>query len=37
VKLAVLIVRGMAPEDAEAVLAQHQGNLRAALVNGLGQ
>jgi N-acetylmuramic acid 6-phosphate etherase len=37
VKLAVLIVRGMTATDAEALLAQHQGNLRAALVNGLGQ
>jgi N-acetylmuramic acid 6-phosphate etherase len=33
VKLAVLIVRGMALTDAEALLARHQGNLRAALVN----
>jgi N-acetylmuramic acid 6-phosphate etherase len=33
VKLAALIVRGMALADAEALLARHQGNLRAALVN----
>jgi hypothetical protein len=33
VKLAVLIVRGMTPPGAEALLARHQGNLRAALVN----
>jgi N-acetylmuramic acid 6-phosphate etherase len=37
VKLAVLIVRGMAPADAEALLARHRGNLRAALVNASAQ
>lgn len=35
VKLAVLIVRGMEPAEAEALLVQHRGNLRAALVNEL--
>ena len=33
VKVAVLIVRGMTPPGAEALLARHQGSLRAALVN----
>ena len=36
VKLAVLIVRGMQPTEAEALLARHQGSLRAALVNDCG-
>jgi N-acetylmuramic acid 6-phosphate etherase len=35
VKLAVLIVRGMPLADAEALLTRHQGNLRAAMVNGM--
>jgi N-acetylmuramic acid 6-phosphate etherase len=34
VKLAVLIVRGTALDDAKALLAEHRDNLRAAIVNG---
>jgi N-acetylmuramic acid 6-phosphate etherase len=36
VKLAVLIVRGMQPIEAEALLERHRGSLRAALVNECG-
>jgi N-acetylmuramic acid 6-phosphate etherase len=36
VKLAMLIVRGMQPAEASALLAQHAGNLRAALEQGSG-
>ncbi len=36
VELAVLIVRGMPPAEAEALLARHHGNLHAALVNERG-
>jgi N-acetylmuramic acid 6-phosphate etherase len=34
VKLAVLVVRGMAPADAEALLARHGGSLRGAVGEG---
>lgn len=34
VKLAVLVVRGIAPADAEALLARHGGSLRAAIGEG---
>jgi len=37
VKLAVLIVRGLQPAEAEALLARHGGNLRAALEQGSGK
>jgi len=34
VKLAVLVVRGMAPADGEALLARHRGSLRGAIEQG---
>jgi len=34
VKVAVLVVRGMAPGEAEAVLARHGGRLRGAMGEG---
>ena len=35
VKLAVLVVHGMTAGEAEALLARHHGNLRAAMVNAM--